>query len=125
MKHFADYTGSEFIAFKERAWKGMKAMQRKARSDAKRGYHRRERAALKRMVAELVADELARDEREAIFWERKVAEHADEYSRLSYERIFAYELGDGPSDLLLAGMAAENRLYSKAHDSMRAAVMAA
>lgn len=59
MKHYADYTGSEHIAYMERNWRGMKAIQRKARAEVKTGYRRRERRALDRMVEQMVAEELS------------------------------------------------------------------
>ena len=59
MKHYADTTGSEHVTYWERAWKGMKKIQRKSRAEVKTGYRRRERLALKRMVEEMVVEELS------------------------------------------------------------------
>lgn len=64
MKHYADYTGSEHIAYMERNWRGMKATQRKARAEVKTGYRRRERRILNRMVEELVVEELTQSSEE-------------------------------------------------------------
>lgn len=89
MKHFADYTGSEYVTFLERPWNGMKRIQRKSRAEVKTGYRRRERAALKRMTAELVAEELHGHKDERGYWERKAFDAAAEYAALwdAEERI--------------------------------------
>lgn len=56
MKHYANFTGTERIAFMQRNWRGAKRIQRKARSQARSSYRKRERALLKRMTAELAEE---------------------------------------------------------------------
>lgn len=119
MKHYADYTGTEHIAFMERNWRGAKRVQRKARSQVKTGYRRRERAALKRELAELVAEDDSAEY--GAYWERKVAEHYEEYERLCGYELDVYDSGEEPSEFLLNAMRVENRLYSRAWDEMTAA----
>ena len=61
MRLHADFTGTQRLSYIERGWRGMKRSNRKARSEAKREYRQRERAALKRDLNELVLVEMAVD----------------------------------------------------------------
>lgn len=67
MRLYADFTGSEYVTFKERTWKGMRPIQRKARAEVKTGYRRRERLALKRLTDEMIIEELTQSAEELRF----------------------------------------------------------
>ena len=86
MKHFTRENLYEFAAIHERRYIGI---TRKNVRDSKQMYRQRERAALKRMTDELVAEELHGHEDERGYWERKLFDATAEYDALwdAEERI--------------------------------------
>ncbi len=88
MKHYAVEKWYEYDLFKP----GMRRIyggKAENVAESKRIYRQRERAALKRMTAELVAEELHGHEDERGYWERKLFDAAAEYDALwdAEERI--------------------------------------
>lgn len=105
MKHYANTKWNELGVIEY--W-GRDALKDEFVSSSKRIYRRRERAALKRQTAELVEMAATESLAEARYWERKAAEHAAEYERMGLA------VAETRDEVLAAGMAAENRLYSAA-----------
>lgn len=79
MKHYADEKWFEFAAYEFEHGKNPRI--RKSLAEVKRGYRRRERAALKRATAELVAEELGKW-RNAGYWEDVLEELFSELQSL-------------------------------------------
>jgi len=78
MKHYTGLKGDEIDLIRFRKWVSDKT----ATGAAKRGYRRRERAVLKRMTAELVAEEMGDD---FAYWDNELDVAASEHERLAYE----------------------------------------
>ena len=119
MKHYTDTKYIEWLMF-DRDYGDRSALRAESLAQVKRGYRRRERAALKQqLIEELTSWDDIEPERR--YWHGKQMEHADEYERLYYEQLWIVETGEEPSELVRAAMDAENRLYSAACAELRAA----
>lgn len=118
MKHYANFkNGDEYDLIRPKSRRQI-CHSAEWLAQTKARYRRRERAILKREVAELVELAAAEALSEALYWEGKAAEHAAEYERMSWEMLGYYEDGEEPPERLRAAMDSENRLYSRAWKNM-------
>lgn len=86
MKHYTTSKYIEWLLLEE----GEDA-KRNTRRAVKRGYRRRERAALKRMTREMVAEELHGSD--AAYWERQLDHAAEDWDALEAAEVAMRDLG--------------------------------
>lgn len=91
MKHYTDTKYAEWLVYEDEVGPLNNRRFRRAVSEVKRGYRRRERAALKRQTREMVAEELHGSD--AAYWERQLDHAAEDWYALEAAEVAMRDLG--------------------------------
>jgi len=99
MKHYTDTKLCEWLVYEDEVGPLNNPRIRKAVAEVKRGYRRRERAALKRMTDELVAEELrGYTDAERAYWLREFEGAVIDYDDLCVAEEYLRESGQWNED---------------------------
>lgn len=112
MKHFTRENLYEFAAIHERRYIGI---TRKNVRDSKQMYRQRERAALKRMTAEMVEAELYDGlDADAAYWERELDRAAEDWNDLEAAEVAMRDTGEWSEGCTIAFAAAYREINRRA-----------